>query len=112
MSVVVWAVACNGESNCDAGYPIDVTVTDPESAPLDGATVTLIDSATLEEVACTGEGAGKYRCIAPAPGDYNVYAEMTSFEGRGLAVTVDDAIEDCSEPVMTLAFLLARESGV
>lgn len=101
-----------GGSNCDAGYPISVTVSDPLGALMDDATVTLINTTDLSEEPCTSQGSGEYQCLADEAGDYNVYAEKVSYEARGQAVTVPDDTEDCEEPVASVSFLLARESGV
>lgn len=105
------SAGCGG-SNCDAGYPISVTVSDPEGALMDDATVTLINTTDLSEQTCSSVGSGEYECLADQTGDYNVYAEKTSFEARGQAVSVPDDTEDCAEPVVSVSFMLARESGV
>lgn len=112
--LVVGLAACSGgeEKSCDAGFPVVVTVSDPDGAPMDDATVTILDSATGEKVGdCASQGGGEYECLAPEPGAYKVYAQKTSFEARGQEVEIpEDA--DCSAPVVTVDFLLARESGV
>lgn len=100
---------CGGDT-CAEGYPVEITVLSPEGSGMDDAVVTLI-AQDLTESDCPSAGSGKYTCLAPEPGAYNVYAEKTSFESRGQEIDVPDA-ESCEEPVLTLSFQLARESGV
>lgn len=108
LAVVVVLAGCGGKGGlCEEDLLVRVSVTDPDGAAIPDITV------ELDEIACTDTGDGvTFECVAPEPGDYNVYALATSFEPYGQLVTVE-ATEDCETPAVVLEDVqLQRESAV
>ena len=100
-------VACGGdgddgtEAECGP-IDVDVTVTDPTGAPIEGADVN-VDN----EMDCTDGGGGAYACSVPGPGDYNLYALLTpDYDPYGSQFTAS-----CDANPMSIAVTLNYESG-
>lgn len=100
------------DSACE--YVVAVSLEAPEGGPVPGlvVSVTAVDAATPEEIACADTGDGvNFECVVPEPGEYNVYGEADSFEPYGQRVDVAES-EDCASPAASVTGILNRESAV
>jgi hypothetical protein len=109
LAVVAALAGCGGGEGklCEEDLLVRVSVTDPDGAAIPGITV------ELDELPCADTGDGiTFECVAPEPGEYNVYALATSYEPYGQLVVVEPT-EDCATPAVVLEDVqLQRESAV
>ena len=92
---IVLAAAVSVVSAADAQV-ITVTVVTPEGGPMQGALVTLVDTAGVRRAGGFSDGLGRVAIAAPAPGHYSIRAELvgrTTVTSPSRALAAGDTID-------------------